>query len=88
MGGTARYREIADQLVERIDKALLRPGDRVPSIREVTRRDRVSPGTVMRAYRELEARGEVDIEGSRPLGRSTMPGGLSRSARNGRRRRT
>src|SRR5579862_4283478 len=59
----ARYREIADQLVERVDKALLRPGDRVPSIREVTRRDRVSPGTAIRAYRDLEARGLIE---SRP----------------------
>lgn len=59
----ARYRDIADQLIERIDKALLRPGDRVPSIREVTRRDRVSPGTAIRAYRDLEARGLIE---SRP----------------------
>jgi len=59
----ARYRDIANELFEQIDKKVLCAGDRLPSIRAATRRHRVNPGTVIRAYRELEARGLIE---SRP----------------------
>jgi DNA-binding transcriptional MocR family regulator len=57
------YRDIADALMELITKGVLHAGDRVPSIRGTTRKYRVSAGTVIRAYRDVEARGLIE---SRP----------------------
>jgi DNA-binding transcriptional MocR family regulator len=57
------YQNIAQQLVSLIDKRVLRAGDRLPSIRRATRSHRVNPGTVLRAYRDLEAQGLIE---SRP----------------------
>ena len=57
------YEKIAGELVGLIDKQVLRVGDRLPSVRRATRNHHVSPGTVLRAYRELEARGLIE---SRP----------------------
>ena len=59
----AGYREIAKELVDQIDKQVLRAGDRVSSIRRAALKHRVNPGTVVRAYGELEARGLIE---SRP----------------------
>jgi DNA-binding transcriptional regulator YhcF (GntR family) len=56
----AGYREIAKELVDQIDKQVLRAGDRVPSIRRAALKHRVNPGTVVRAYGELEARGLIE----------------------------
>ena len=58
-----KYAEIANQLATLIGKGVLRFGDRVPSIRSATSKHRVNPGTVVRAYRDLEARGLIE---SRP----------------------
>jgi DNA-binding transcriptional MocR family regulator len=57
------YEKIAAELVSLIDKQVLRVGDRLPSVRRATRNHHVSPGTVLRAYRDLEARGVIE---SRP----------------------
>jgi DNA-binding transcriptional regulator YhcF (GntR family) len=59
----AGYRQIAEELVEMTRKQILRSGDRVPSLRDATRRFHASPGTVLRAYRSLEAQGVLE---SRP----------------------
>ncbi|HEX2189377.1 MAG TPA: GntR family transcriptional regulator, partial [Longimicrobiaceae bacterium] len=40
---------------------LLRPGDRIPGIREVARATGLNHKTVARAYRELEARGVLEV---------------------------
>jgi DNA-binding transcriptional MocR family regulator len=57
------YRKIAEQLASLIDKKVLCAGDRLPSIRRASRSHRVNPGTVLHAYRDLEARGAIE---SRP----------------------
>jgi DNA-binding transcriptional MocR family regulator len=57
------YRKIAEEIVGLIDKRVLRAGDQVPSIRRATRSYNVNPGTVLRAYRDLESRGLIE---SRP----------------------
>jgi len=59
----AGYRQIAEELVDMTRKQVLRSGDRVPSLRDATRRFQASPGTVLRAYRALEAQGVLE---SRP----------------------
>lgn len=51
-------RPLYEQFVERIRadiaKGLLKPGSRLPSVRELATRLRVNPNTVMRSYQELE----------------------------------
>src|SRR5580693_6907404 len=58
-----KYQEIADELATLIGKQVLRVGDRVPSVRGAKRKHHVNPATVIRAYRDLEARGLLE---SRP----------------------
>lgn len=57
------YQKIAEEISGLIEKRALRSGDRLPSIRRATRSYRVNPGTVLRAYRDLDARGLIE---SRP----------------------
>jgi DNA-binding transcriptional MocR family regulator len=54
-----RYHQLAEDLSSRIRAGVLRPGDRMPSVRDVSRSRRVSPATVQQAYRLLEDRGEI-----------------------------
>lgn len=54
-----RYHELAEDLSSRIQAGVLRPGDRMPSVRDVSRSRRVSPATVQQTYRLLEDRGEI-----------------------------
>ena len=52
----ALYRGLADELSGLIGSGALRPGDRLPSVRELSRGRRVSIATVLAAYRLLEDR--------------------------------
>lgn len=53
------YLEIAEALRRRIASGELRPGDRLPSVREMARRWGCTPGTVSRAYAQLAREGLV-----------------------------
>jgi DNA-binding transcriptional MocR family regulator len=60
--GTAarpRYVELADHLAERIAAGTYRPGDRIPSVRQLKEQHRLSLTTVVDACRVLEDRGLV-----------------------------
>src|SRR4051812_23385684 len=50
------YAQIADQVTFAVAGGILRPGDLVPSVRELSKQLVVNPNTVARAYRELQAR--------------------------------
>ena len=54
-----RYQALAADLAASIERGLLKPGDRLPSVRQASRDRRVSPATVFEAYYLLEARGLV-----------------------------
>jgi DNA-binding transcriptional MocR family regulator len=54
------YRALADELSGLITQGTLRPGDRVPSIRQLVREREISPATAMRAYQELERAGLIE----------------------------
>ncbi len=54
------YRRVADRVAGLIDAGTLRPGDRVPSVRRLSRQLEVSVSTVVEAYRLLEDRGMVE----------------------------
>ncbi len=53
------YRQIADTIRNQIMQAELQPGDRLPSVREMTARWNCTVGTVQRAYQELARQGVV-----------------------------
>jgi DNA-binding transcriptional MocR family regulator len=54
------YERLADDLSTLIDKGALRPGDRMPSVRQLSRQRHVSASTVVQAYLVLENRGVVE----------------------------
>ncbi|HEY9898383.1 MAG TPA: PLP-dependent aminotransferase family protein [Pantanalinema sp.] len=54
------YRSIADDVARLIGNGTLRPGDRVPSIRALSRQQRVSPSTINQAYLLLERKGLIE----------------------------
>jgi DNA-binding transcriptional MocR family regulator len=54
------YEKVADRVAELIARGVLRPGDRVPSVRRLSRQERVSVATVVQAYQQLEVRGLVE----------------------------
>jgi DNA-binding transcriptional MocR family regulator len=55
-----RYEALAQEIAESIAHGQLRPGERVPSVRETSRSRGVSPSTVFEAYYLLEARGLIE----------------------------
>jgi putative molybdopterin biosynthesis protein len=53
------YQEIAESIRRRIAAGDLKPGDRLPPVREMAQQWHCTPGTVNRAYRELAAEGLI-----------------------------
>jgi GntR family transcriptional regulator len=53
------YQQVHDGFRRQILGGVLRPGDQLPSVRELSTRLAVNPNTVQRAYRELEQEGCV-----------------------------
>jgi GntR family transcriptional regulator len=58
--GLPAYRQLADQVRHAVSLGRLRPGDRLPSVREVVSQITINPNTVHRAYRELEIAGVAE----------------------------
>jgi GntR family transcriptional regulator len=54
------YRQIVDQIRYQIAGGTLRPGDRLPSVRELARQLPVNQNTVLKAYDLLERDGLLD----------------------------
>ena len=52
--GVPAYRQIIDQVRNAIYLGILRPGDQLPTVREVVKQITINPNTVHRAYLELE----------------------------------
>ena len=57
--GHKRYEELAEEIARQIAANVLRPGDRLPSIRQTCRTHHLSPSTVFQAYDLLENRGLI-----------------------------
>ncbi|WP_284617954.1 PLP-dependent aminotransferase family protein [Aquabacterium humicola] len=55
----ARYDLLARELEQQIAAGVLRPGDRLPSVRQACASRGLSPSTVFQAYYQLESRGLV-----------------------------
>jgi GntR family transcriptional regulator len=58
--GVPVYRQIIDQVLGGIAAAKLRPGDQLPTVRQLAVDLAVNPNTIVRAYRELEIRGVLE----------------------------
>ncbi|SFW91570.1 GntR family transcriptional regulator [Amycolatopsis australiensis] len=57
--GVAPWRQVHDQVVRAVTTGALPAGTRLPPIRQLARDLGLAPGTVARAYRELETAGWV-----------------------------
>jgi GntR family transcriptional regulator len=55
--GVPAYRQIVDQVRQALRLGILRPGDQLPTVRDVVKQIAINPNTVHRAYRDLEAQG-------------------------------
>jgi GntR family transcriptional regulator len=58
--GVATYLQLVHQVRHALRLHLLRPGDRLPTAREVVAKLAINPNTVLKAYRELEREGLVE----------------------------
>jgi GntR family transcriptional regulator len=54
------YAQIADRVKFAVAAGVLRPGEMVPSVRELSKQLVVNPNTVARAYRDLQAEGLLE----------------------------
>ena len=54
------FRQIADQLRQSIDAGVYKPGEILPSLRQLAIDIKVNPNTIQRAYEALEREGVVE----------------------------
>src|SRR5271156_2473923 len=57
--GVSPYPQIVQQVRQALRLGLLREGDQLPTVKEVSGRLAINPNTVLKAYRELEYEGLV-----------------------------
>jgi GntR family transcriptional regulator len=72
------YEQLVSQVREGVAIGRLRPGERLPSVRALADELDIAPGTVARAYAELERLGVVVTEGARGT-RIAVPPAAARS---------
>ncbi|MCG5218170.1 GntR family transcriptional regulator [Streptosporangium soli] len=90
--GVATYLQLVHQVKHALRLGLLRPGDRLPTAKDVVARLAINPNTVLKAYRELEREGlvvgrpgmgtfvERTLGGASPAARARLHADLSRLA--------
>jgi GntR family transcriptional regulator len=64
--GVPAYLQLVQQVHQAIRLGVLRPGDQLPTVKEVVGTLTINPNTVLRAYRQLDLEGLV--EGRRGVG--------------------
>ena len=64
--GVPTYLQLVQQVRQAVRLGVLRPGDQLPTVKEVVSSLAINPNTVLRAYRELDVEGLV--EGRRGVG--------------------
>jgi GntR family transcriptional regulator len=73
--GVPTYLQLVQQVKQAVRLGILRPGDQLPTVKEVVAKLVINPNTVLKAYRELDLEGVV--EGRRGQGTfvtATPPG--------------
>ncbi len=58
--GVAIYEQVVRQVLFAVAAGVIRPGELVPSVREVARELAINPNTVARAYRRLQDEGLLE----------------------------
>ena len=59
--GTPLYLQLVEHLKHSIEAGAIRAGEQLPSVRKMAEDLLINPNTVVRAYRELESEGIVDL---------------------------
>lgn len=59
--GVPLYVQLMEQVKHAVETGALRPGDQLPTIRALAQELVMNPNTVVRAYRELEHEGIVEL---------------------------
>jgi GntR family transcriptional regulator len=59
--GVPLYLQLMEQVKHAVDTGAVRPGDQLPTIRALAQELVMNPNTVVRAYRELEHEGVVEL---------------------------
>ncbi len=57
--GVSAYMQVVRQVKQALRLGMLRPGDQLPTVRDVVAALAINPNTVLKAYRELEMEGLV-----------------------------
>ena len=68
------YTQIVDGFREQILGGVMRPGERLPSVRELAAELTINPNTIQRAYRELEADGWISTVAGKGCYVNEFPG--------------
>lgn len=55
------YKQIIDSIKEDIIKGILKPGDKLPSVRELASMITINPNTISKAYKELERMKTIEV---------------------------
>lgn len=53
------YEQVIDQFKELIIAGVMKPEDKIPSVRELAKQLTINPNTIQKAYRELESQGYI-----------------------------
>jgi GntR family transcriptional regulator len=75
------YRQLAEQVREGVARGRLTAGERLPSVRELSRQLVVNPNTVARAYTELEREGVLNSRAGLGVFVAKPKGELTKKAR-------
>jgi GntR family transcriptional regulator len=59
--GLPIYRQLIDQVKQAVAGGVLKPGDRLPSVRDLAMELTINPHTVAKAYQELEREGVITV---------------------------
>jgi GntR family transcriptional regulator len=80
--GVPTYMQLVQQVRHAVQYGILKPGDQLPTAREVVEDLAINPNTVLKAYRELERQGVahgrpgagtfIAIDAPEPLGRAVQ----------------
>ena len=60
--GVPVYRQVMDQIRHYVAAGTLKPGDLLPSIRELAKALHINPATIVKAYSELEHAGDIAVQ--------------------------
>jgi GntR family transcriptional regulator len=60
--GIPLYLQLIEQVKHAIEAGAMRAGDQLPSVRQMAEELMINPNTVVRAYRELEHEGVIELK--------------------------